>query len=42
MVLCVPMALVGITAIVLALRGTTRPRVAVEDVAASPAKIDAA
>jgi phosphatidylglycerol:prolipoprotein diacylglycerol transferase len=42
MVLCVPMALVGITAIVLALRGTTRPRGAIEDVDASPAKVDPA
>jgi phosphatidylglycerol:prolipoprotein diacylglycerol transferase len=49
MVLCVPMALVGLAAIVMALRGTTRPRVAVEDLppastasAANPAKADAA
>ena len=43
MVLCVPMALVGLTAIVLALRGVTRPRVAIEDQpSTSPAKVDAA
>jgi phosphatidylglycerol:prolipoprotein diacylglycerol transferase len=42
MVLCVPMALVGLTVVVLALRGTTRPRVAAEDVVVPPAKVDAA
>ena len=42
MVLCVPMALVGLTVVVLALRGTTRPRVAAEEVVVPPAKVDAA
>ncbi len=43
MVLCVPMALVGLGAIVLALRGATRPRGAVEGTASPPsAKADAA